>query len=75
MDLMGQNILFPPSVKGWEGGRSWINTSTPAVRRYLFGVAEHWNAEFLGWHVAKIGNRFEATQAVGMAVHQQFGEL
>jgi len=33
MDLMGQNILFPPSVKGWDGGRSWINTSTIFVRQ------------------------------------------
>ncbi len=35
MDLMGQNILFPPSVKGWEGGRSWINTSTMFVRQNI----------------------------------------
>ena len=42
---------------------------------WLFGVAEHWNAELLGWHVAKRGTRFEAIQAVGMAVHQQFGHL
>ncbi len=32
MDLMGQNLFFPPSVKGWDGGRSWINTSTLFVR-------------------------------------------
>ncbi|MHC4219372.1 MAG: DUF1800 domain-containing protein [Planctomycetota bacterium] len=32
-DLMGQNIFYPPSVKGWEGGRSWINTSTVFVRQ------------------------------------------
>ncbi|UCD74599.1 MAG: DUF1800 domain-containing protein, partial [Phycisphaerales bacterium] len=31
-DLMGQNIFFPPSVKGWDGGRAWINTSTLFVR-------------------------------------------
>ena len=42
---------------------------------WLFGVAEHWNAELLGWHVAKSGNRFEAIQALGMAVRQQFGHL
>ncbi|MCC6969376.1 MAG: DUF1800 family protein [Phycisphaerales bacterium] len=35
MDLMGQNILFPPSVKGWEGGRSWVNTSTMFVRQNI----------------------------------------
>jgi putative transposase len=42
---------------------------------WLFGVAEHWNAEFLGWHVAKQGTRYEAIQALGMAVRQQFGHL
>ena len=42
---------------------------------WLFGVVEHWNAELLGWHVAKSGTRFEATQALGMAVRQQFGHL
>ena len=42
---------------------------------WLFGVAEHWNAELLGWHIAKSGTRFEAVQAVGMAVRQQFGHL
>jgi uncharacterized protein (DUF1800 family) len=34
-DLMGQNILYPPSVKGWDGGRAWINTSTLFVRQNL----------------------------------------
>ncbi|MBS0198206.1 MAG: DUF1800 domain-containing protein [Planctomycetes bacterium] len=33
LDLMGQRIFFPPSVKGWDGGRSWINTSTLFVRQ------------------------------------------
>ena len=42
---------------------------------WLFGVAEHWNAELLGWHVAKSGTRFEAIQALGMAVRQLFGHL
>jgi putative transposase len=42
---------------------------------WLFGVAEHWNAELLGWHVAKRGTRHEAIQAVGMAVRERFGHL
>jgi len=42
---------------------------------WIFGVAEHWNAEFLGWHVTKFGTRFEATQALAMAVRRQFGHL
>src|SRR5215207_718440 len=53
-------------------------TRTTTVRdgkAWLFGVAEHWNAELLGWHVAERGTRFEAIQAVGMAVRRQFGHL
>ena len=33
MELMGQSLFLPPSVKGWDGGRSWINTSTMFVRQ------------------------------------------
>ena len=53
-------------------------TQIPTVQDgkvWLFGVAEHWNAEFMGWHVSKRGTRFEATQALAMAVRQQFGHL
>ena len=35
MSLMGQNLLFPPSVAGWDGERSWINTSTMYVRQNI----------------------------------------
>jgi putative transposase len=42
---------------------------------WLFGVVEHWNAEIMGWHVAKRGTRYEAVQALGMAVRRQFGHL
>lgn len=33
MDLMGQALFQPPSVKGWDGGRSWISTSTLYIRQ------------------------------------------
>src|SRR6516162_5565391 len=29
---MGQVPFFPPNVKGWDGGNSWINTSTLTFR-------------------------------------------
>jgi len=32
---MGQNLLEPPNVRGWVGGRLWINSSTLAARRQL----------------------------------------
>jgi hypothetical protein len=27
-DSLGQSLLAPPNVKGWEGGEAWITTST-----------------------------------------------
>lgn len=30
---MGQNLFYPPSVKGWDGGRAWINTATLFTRQ------------------------------------------
>jgi uncharacterized protein (DUF1800 family) len=32
MRSMGQNLLAPPSVKGWDGGAMWINTDTLQAR-------------------------------------------
>jgi uncharacterized protein (DUF1800 family) len=32
MRAMGQSLFSPPNVKGWEGGRSWINTNTLLIR-------------------------------------------
>jgi uncharacterized protein (DUF1800 family) len=32
LEQMGQMPLNPPNVKGWPGGRMWINTSTLFVR-------------------------------------------
>ena len=32
---MGQVPFFPPNVKGWDGGKSWINTATLTFRYQL----------------------------------------
>src|SRR5260370_19910961 len=29
---MGQQLLAPPNVKGWPGGRTWLNTASILVR-------------------------------------------
>ncbi len=36
---MGQRLLEPPSVKGWEGHRRWINSATMLVRMNAATVA------------------------------------
>jgi hypothetical protein len=53
-------------------------TQIPTVldgKVWLFAVVDHWNAEGMGWHVAKIGNRYAAAQAVGMAIKTEFGAV
>jgi len=35
---MGQQLFFPPNVKGWDGGQAWIN-STTLLHRYNFANA------------------------------------
>jgi len=34
---LGQSLFHPPNVKGWEGGRTWINSSTLLGRANLVG--------------------------------------
>ena len=56
-------------VKGWprnaEGSRNLADGD----------AVDHWNAEAMGWHVAKMGNRYAAAQAVGMAIKTEFGAV
>jgi uncharacterized protein (DUF1800 family) len=35
VERMGQKLLYPPNVAGWEGGRAWIN-STTVIERFRF---------------------------------------
>lgn len=52
LHAMGQMLLAPPNVKGWDGGKSWISTST-LLFRYNFagylvnGIVDRPNAPSL----------------------------
>jgi len=35
LQMMGQELFTAPTVKGWDGGRAWINTSTLFARYNL----------------------------------------
>lgn len=35
LQVLGQGLFYPPSVKGWDGGRTWINSSTLLSRSNL----------------------------------------
>lgn len=68
-----QIITAAPNVM-WAIDATQVTTVQDG-KVWLFGVVEHWNAEMLGWHVTKRGTRYEAVQALGMAVRGQFGHL
>jgi putative transposase len=42
---------------------------------WVFSVEEHWNAECLGWHVCKVGDRFAALEPVTQAVRKVYGSI
>lgn len=35
LQLLGQSVFNPPSVKGWDGGRAWLNGQTLLFRQNL----------------------------------------
>ena len=46
---LGQGLFYPPNVKGWDGGRTWINSSTLLGRANLVRrLLEHEKTRFAG---------------------------
>jgi uncharacterized protein (DUF1800 family) len=35
LESLGQNLFYPPSVKGWDGGPAWLNAQTLLFRQNL----------------------------------------
>jgi uncharacterized protein (DUF1800 family) len=35
LEGLGQSLFYPPSVKGWDGGRAWLNGQTLLFRQNL----------------------------------------
>jgi uncharacterized protein (DUF1800 family) len=35
---LGQNLFYPPNVKGWDGNRAWINANTLLLRYNMPGA-------------------------------------
>lgn len=42
---------------------------------WVFTAIEHWNAECVGWHVIKIGTRYEALQPIAAGLTSIYGSL
>jgi len=59
---LGQAVFFPPNVKGWEGGRHWINTSTLLGRANLVGrLVSGEESKFAAGDLAQLAERCGAT--------------
>ncbi len=42
---------------------------------WIFTAVEHWNAECVGWHVCKTGDRYAALQPLSMALNRLYGNV
>jgi transposase InsO family protein len=42
---------------------------------WVFAAVEHWNAECVGWHVTKEGNRYAALEPISQGLTKLYGSL
>lgn len=42
---------------------------------WLFTAVEHWNAECVGWHVVKVGDRYAALEPIAQGLTRIFGSV
>lgn len=59
---LGQALYFPPNVKGWEGGRAWLNSATYLGRANLLGQLIR-EAHFKKGGLAEIAREAGATSS------------
>ena len=68
---LGQEIFYPPNVKGWDGGKSWINPATIFQRqnatRYILFPEEV--------TIVKDANLAGSRRLSGDFIHNQFLEM
>jgi putative transposase len=67
----GTIITDKPNVMWCSDGTKIFTVDDGWV--WIFSVEEHWNAECLGWHVCKIGDRFAALEPVTQGVKKIYG--
>jgi uncharacterized protein (DUF1800 family) len=74
MGEIGQRLFYPPNVKGWDGGKTWINSSTLLGRANLVHrLLHHEKTRFAGGTLTEY---FERTQTRrGRAVVERIESL
>lgn len=61
---MGQEPLNPPTVKGWDGGPAWINTSTMLARFNFVNALIATSADLLPDAIVRDAGGFDASRVV-----------
>jgi len=62
---LGQRVFYPPNVKGWDGGRQWINATTLIGRVNLITkLLRDDNVRFAGRSLTEYFNRQNAAPNV-----------
>jgi hypothetical protein len=69
LNEMGQKLFAPPNVKGWPGGRTWLNTSTVLERNNFAGAL----AVGTLWGDAPLGRAYAPTEVSGEAARKPAG--
>ncbi|MCH2612194.1 MAG: DUF1800 family protein, partial [Pirellulales bacterium] len=65
---LGHSIFFPPSVKGWDGGRTWINSSTLLGRANLIHrVLRNENTQFGGGTLTEYASKLGLSSLTDVA--------
>jgi hypothetical protein len=64
LNQLGQGLFYPPNVKGWDGGRAWINSSTLLGRANVIGrIVRDEKTRFDGGNLESYFNRLDADSA------------
>ncbi|MFK7884269.1 MAG: DUF1800 family protein [Phycisphaerales bacterium] len=68
LERMGQQLFYPPSVKGWDGGRAWINTATMFVRQNMMMYLITGQRETDRTQRGRANNTFDPRRALPMLI-------
>lgn len=69
----GKIITLAPNLMwGTDGTRVF---TLEAGWVWIFTAVDHWNAECVGWHVCKTGDRYAALQPISMALSRLYGNV
>jgi uncharacterized protein (DUF1800 family) len=65
-DQLGQSLYFPPSVKGWDGGNAWINSSTLLFRQNFAFDLTRGNGRGAACDPARLTRKYELAADEGL---------